>query len=320
VKFCGEGKAVEPVTPMEPKLSTRIPFGEEWIGQVKWDGVRVLTYCDGTTVRLFNRRRHERTRQYPELTGIKSYCTATSVILDGEVIALGSDGKPSFHRVMKRDGISRLERVKQLQRTIPVIYMIFDVLYFNGDWIKERPLRDRMEILAQIIIPDGQRQTVTSHSDGTALFTAVKQQNMEGIVMKRLDSPYVLGTKKDYWLKIKNYHDLVAVIGGFTMSGSRANSLLLGLYDDKGCLHYVGRAGTGKLSQEDWLHLTERLRQLQIPAQPFIKGLKERPSVYWVKPWLTVKVQHLGWTEGYSLRQPSIQGVVDIPPQECRLE
>ncbi|MDI9568540.1 MAG: DNA ligase [bacterium] len=311
---------MEPVIPMEPKTSTSIPTGEEWIGQVKWDGVRILTYWDGREVRLFNRRRRERTWHYPELTDIRSYCTAASAILDGEVIALGNDGRPSFPRVMKRDGIRRLERVKGLQRTIPIAYMIFDVLYYNGEWIRERTFRDREEILAQIIIPGGHCRRVASHRDGRALFTAIKEQDMEGIVMKQLTSPYILGAKKDYWLKVKNYRNLVAVVGGFTTAGPRVNSLLLGLYDDEERLHYVGRVGTGKLTQEGWFRLTERLQRLQTTEEPFANGPQGHSPVLWVKPWLTVEIQHLGWTEGCLLRQPSIQGLVDIPPLECRLE
>ncbi|HHY37070.1 MAG TPA: DNA ligase [Firmicutes bacterium] len=310
---------MEPVIPMEPKASTTIPRGTEWIGQIKWDGVRLLTYWDGIGVRLFNRRRKERTWHYPELTAIKSYCTAASAILDGEVVALGQDGKPSFSRVMKRDGIRRPERVKELQRTIPIAYLIFDVLYCNGEWLGERPFRDREEILSRIIFPNGYCLRVVSYSDGRALFAAVKEQGLEGIVMKRLDSPYILGGKKDYWLKIKNYHDLVAVIGGFTLDGSRANALLLGLYDDRGSLHYVGRVGTGRLTQEEWRSLTESLRLLQIPDRPFANGPRVSPSARWVKPRFTVRIQHLGWTDDYLLRQPSIQEVADIPPRECRL-
>ncbi|MDB5052920.1 MAG: ligase [Bacilli bacterium] len=95
---------LEPVIPFEPIRSNSIPEGSVWIHQIKWDGVRVLTYYDGFKCRLFNRKLNERTNQYPELLDVKSYCHSDSVILDGEIIALGSDGKPSFHEVMRRDG------------------------------------------------------------------------------------------------------------------------------------------------------------------------------------------------------------------------
>src|SRR4051812_46226333 len=110
---------MKPIIPMEPLSGELIPQGHEWISQVKWDGVRVLTYHDGHEVRLYNRKLHERTFHYPELTHIRSYCDADSVILDGEIIALGSDGNPSFHEVMRRDGIRRMEKVAQAKKVVP---------------------------------------------------------------------------------------------------------------------------------------------------------------------------------------------------------
>src|SRR3954462_10905636 len=116
---------------MEPVSSDTIPKGDDWIAQVKWDGVRVLTYADNQTVRLYNRKRNERTLHYPEITNIDHYCSSRSVILDGEVIALGENGKPAFHEVMKRDGLRNLERLKMVGDSVPIIYMIFDVIYLN---------------------------------------------------------------------------------------------------------------------------------------------------------------------------------------------
>ena len=128
---------------MEPMPSETVPQGENWVAQVKWDGVRILTYFDGTHVELYNRKRWPRTLHYPELNLIRSYCSADSVILDGEVIALGADGKPDFHQVMKRDGLRRMERVKQVAKSVPIHYMVFDILYLNGEWILHQPFRVR---------------------------------------------------------------------------------------------------------------------------------------------------------------------------------
>src|SRR3954471_6170842 len=106
------GINLEPIFAMEPVSSATIQSGEDWIAQIKWDGVRILTYADDQEVRLYNRKKNERTLHYPEVTNISEYCTSHSVILDGEVIVLGEDGKPSFHDVMRRDGLRKLERLK----------------------------------------------------------------------------------------------------------------------------------------------------------------------------------------------------------------
>ena len=311
---------LNPVTPMEPKSSDRIPEGEEWIAQIKWDGVRVLTYYDGNEIRLFNRKANERTFHYPELQKIEDYCRASSVILDGEIIALGSDDKPSFHEVMRRDSIRRSENVKQVSKIVPVTYMIFDLLYYGEQWVNDLPLSERMELLANIVRPQPNIQLASSHHDGQVLFKTIKEHGLEGIVMKRKDSRYFIGERKDVWLKVKNYQDLIAIVAGFTLNSGIVNALLLGLYDADGHLWYIGHAGTGRLTKQEWQDLTPLLHSLTSEEQPFVNRPERHRDAYWVKPQLTVKVQYIEWTEGRSLRQPSIQAfVVDVEPKSLQL-
>ncbi|GIM48143.1 DNA ligase [Collibacillus ludicampi] len=310
---------MKPIIPMEPVSSEIIPNGENWIAQIKWDGVRVLTYFDGREVRLYNRKLNERTMHFPEILDVRSYCQADSVILDGEIIALGSDGKPSFHEVMRRDGIRQLEKVKRMQKVVPVTYMIFDIIYKDGDWLNRLPLHERSEILSKIIRSHPHVQLVSSHDHGKELFDVMRQHGMEGIVAKRADSPYVIGEKKDLWLKIKNYRDLHAVIGGFTLSGGVVNSVLLGLYDDEENLWYIGHTGTGKISREEWRALTEILKPLVVKERPFVNKPERYSDAFWVQPVITVKIKYSEWKEGRSLRQPSIQGFIEVPVRECKI-
>jgi bifunctional non-homologous end joining protein LigD len=306
---------------MEPVASRAIPEGSEWLAQIKWDGVRVLAYYDGARTQLFNRKLRERTLHYPELADVPSYCGAKSAILDGEVIALGSDGKPDFHEVMRRDGIRRMERVERLMDLVPVTYMVFDLLYLDGEWLTRMPLQERLERLSEVIVPSARVQVVTSHADGQQLFDVVKQHGMEGVVVKRIDSPYRIGEKTGEWRKIKNYRDLVAVVGGFTRDDAGvANALLLGLYDADGRFLYIGHAGTGKLSRRDWKALTAALQALVTRQRPFANMPERYRNALWVVPRITVRVQFAEWTEGRSLRQPSIQAILDVPPESCVLE
>ncbi|WP_082416029.1 ATP-dependent DNA ligase [Numidum massiliense] len=308
---------MQPLAPMEPKRGEIIPSGSDWIAQIKWDGVRLLTYYDGARLQLFNRKKRERTQHYPELTDIRNYCRAKSVILDGEVIALGPDGKPSFHEVMRRDGIRRLERVPRMRQLVPVTFMIFDLLYADGSSLCRLPLHKRLELLETLVTPNECVQLVSSYADGVSLFNVMKENDMEGIVMKQRESPYVAGTKSDRWLKIKNYHDLIAVIGGFTVRDQVVNALLLGLYDADGRLWYIGHAGTGKLSQAEWRTLTALLHPTVTTEQPFANRPERHRDAYWVRPTVAVKVTYIEWTPGGALRQPSVQSVVDVPLRQC---
>ncbi|MBP1153840.1 MULTISPECIES: RNA ligase family protein [unclassified Paenibacillus] len=310
---------MKPVIPFEPVSDSQVPSGDRWIHQVKWDGVRMLTYYDGQQCRLYNRKLNERTYQYPELTDIREYCRADSVILDGEIIALGTDGKPSFHEVMKRDGIRRLDRVPYAMKHVSAVYMIFDLLYYDGEWVLDRTLSSRLELLSQMIAPSPMVQIVPSYPDGEALFQLMQQQGMEGIVSKELHSTYSINGKDRRWVKVKNYGDIIAVIGGYTLNGGIVNAVLVGVYNPEGKLLYIGHVGTGKLKKSDWVELTAKLKPATITDKPFNNEHPEMKGAYWVKPGLAVKLQFAEWRwqEGRTLRQPSIQAFVDVPPEAC---
>lgn len=309
-----------PVNPFEPISSDVFPEGPQWIAQVKWDGVRVLTYYDGEEVRLFNRKQNERTLHYPEIADIHSYFKGDSVILDGEVIALGEDGKPSFYEVMRRDGLRRMEKVPQMQRAVPISYMIFDILYLNGQWVTTFPLRERQELLRRMITPSAHIQFVEDFSSLAGLYKVVEAQGMEGIVMKDLSSTYLINGKDQRWRKKKFYRDLIAAVGGVTLRNKIVNALLLGLFDKERRFWYIGHAGTGKLSQADWRNLTEQIQPLVTEQMPFANRPPRTAETLWLMPELTVKIAFAEWREGHSLRQPSIQGFVEVPAKQCILE
>lgn len=113
---------------------------------------------------------------------------------------------------------------------------------------------------------------------------------------------------------------MYAVIGGVTYRAGAINAILLGLYDQSGNIHYIGHAGSGKLTQKEWKELTGFLQSLQISEKPFINEAVQRKNVQWVKPLLTTKVQYIEWSEHRSLRQPTLQAIVDVPIEQCRLE
>lgn len=310
---------LKPIVPFEPISAAEIPLGKEWISQVKWDGVRILTYFDGKEVRQYNRKLNERTNHFPELTDVSSYCNAQSVILDGEVISLDKYGNPSFHEVMRRDGIRRMERVSQVKQTVPIYYMIFDVVFYNGKWVNNYSLEKRLNILSKIIEPNKYIQNVPVQQDGNTLFEVVKQHNLEGVICKNINSRYIINGKNSEWRKIKNYKDLIAVIGGVTYRSGVVNSMLIGLYDNQNQFCYIGHVGTGKLSKLEWVNFTSAVEPLKINKRPFLNEPERLNGVQWLQPVLTVKVQYMEWPEGHSLRQPSIQAFVNQDPKSCTI-
>lgn len=306
---------LKPIIPFEPVRAEKPPEGGSWVAQVKWDGVRMLSYYDGEKVRLVNRNLNDRTRQYPELLAASEYCRADSFILDGEVIAF-DDRKPAFSEIMRRDRSKT--NVEQAMRRIPITYMVFDILYCDGEWVTQKPLRERQALLERVLIPGKHVQPVGNFPDPSALMAQMRERGMEGIVCKDLDGAYAIGGKDKRWQKLKLYHDLTAVVGGVTYRSGTVNALLLGVYV-RGELIYIGHAGTGKLRVADWRDVTERVRPLAMAKRPFANVPERSKDAVWVKPELTVKVQFMEWTPGGTMRQPSIQAFVDVDPQTCTL-
>lgn len=310
---------LQEITPFEPISTDHCPAGEDWIAQVKWDGVRMLTYFDGEEVKLINRKGNERTLQYPEFTCVRNYCKSKSVILDGEIIGLAG-GRPSFHEVMKRDSLRRPEQIQYALGQVSVNYMIFDILYCDGEWVTDQSLSERQALLQQIIIPNEHLQLVPNYTDSERLFEVMKNQGWEGIVFKNLLSTYKIGGKDNRWQKRKIFRDLYAAIGGVTYRDEIVNSVLLGLYDENRRFVYIGHAGTGKLTKEDWCKLTDRIFPHIINKRPFYHAPQRQKGAVWIQPTLTVKVRFLEWTPGGTMRHPSIQAMTEhVHVNQCLL-
>ncbi|RUS45310.1 RNA ligase family protein [Cohnella sp. AR92] len=311
---------LKPVIPFEPISSDRIPAGDRWIYQIKWDGVRMLMYRDSSGIRLINRKRNVRTAQYPEFHPFDLACDADTFILDGEMIAF-DDSKPSFHEVMKRDGLRRTGSIEAAVKRIPVVYMVFDILFHNGEWTINRTLEERQKLLRSVLKTGPLVQLTESFPDGEALFEAMKARQMEGIVCKDLDSAYALDGKDGRWVKRKISRDLYAAIGGVTYKDGRANALLLGLYAEDGRFVYVGHAGPGKLAHAEWTRFVRRLLEAPLERMPFANRPERIKDAEWTIPRLVVKVHYLERTPGGTMRHPTVQAVMDaMSPGECRLD
>nr|WP_237391824.1 RNA ligase family protein [Paenibacillus dendrobii] len=300
-------------------MTELLPSGDKWIAQIKWDGVRMLVYFDGADTELINRKGNNRTRQYPELWDTPAYCRANSVILDGEIIAL-VEGVPSFHQVMKRDSLRQEQQIRARVQQVPIVYMVFDILYCNGEWVTSRPLHERQALLNQVLVPNPHVQQVPSYPDIPLLYEVSKQHQLEGIVVKDLNSVYAVNGKDKRWQKRKNIQDVNAVVGGVTYRDGIVNALLLGLYDKDGRLIYIGHAGTGKLRVADWRRITEEASGMIQKDRPFANQTERQKGAVWIRPVWVVKVNFLEWTPGGTLRQPSIQAFVDAPPEDCKLD
>ncbi|MCA0987766.1 RNA ligase family protein [Guptibacillus algicola] len=311
---------MKPIKPFEPVTSATVPSSPHGISQVKWDGVRVLAYFDKQHLKLFNRSLNERTATYPELQELPSLAQSVSFILDGEIVSLNEKGEPSFHDVMRRDRLKKANQIAKGVEMNPIFYMVFDVILWDGKWVNDRPLIERLEILEEGLNQNKSIRIVHSHENGEQLFSVIKEKGMEGIVWKDLNSSYVINGKSDSWKKVKNYQDIFATVCGVTFRGNIINTFLLGLYDSNNQLRYIGSAGTGKLKNDEISRLSEMVTLVKQSTSPFLEFDPNRKDIVWLSPEIIVKVTYLEWTSDQRLRQPVVQTITDGDPKTCSFQ
>lgn len=207
--------------PIRPMLATLAlePFSQEgWEFEIKWDGFRTLAYVEGNKVTLFSRRSHDVTGLYPELASLGTRCRPRKGlrVLDGEIVAVDPEGRPDFQLLQSRLGVGPL-RARELAARNPVGYVAFDLLVVGSQSIMNRPLgQRRAQLLDAVLEGDGISLSRDFGPDGKAIFAQARDRGLEGVVGKRLDSPYVPGTRTRNWLKIKVRKEQDCVILGWT--------------------------------------------------------------------------------------------------------
>jgi len=317
---------------ISPMLAESIeePFdGPDWLFEIKWDGYRAVAFIESGKVRLVSRNQNELTARYPELKDMPQFIKAKNAILDGEVVALDAEGKPSFSLMQQRTGFRAGGKRGPVNADVPILYYAFDLIYLDGeDWRKVN-LEDRKRKLQSIIKQeDSLRYSDHYEEQGRALFEIAKSRKLEGIIGKRRNSCYEERRSRE-WLKIKIRHQIECVIGGFTEpEGSRTHfgSVVLGLYDKEGRLIHVGQAGSG-FNQKSLAEIWKTLQRLETKKNPFHGEVEALRKVSWVKPELVAEIEYSEWTHGAGpgsgpkLRAPVFQGLRDDKsPKECTLE
>jgi bifunctional non-homologous end joining protein LigD len=310
-----------------------LPGGEEeWAFEVKWDGVRALLYWRSghpAPMRVESRNRKEIGARYPELNALGRQLGKHDAVLDGEIVALDERGLPSFERLQKRMHLTSESAIARAAREIPVTYAIFDLLYLDGRPTIELPYRRRRELLEQLRLKGPAWQVPAQRVDGGAeLLAATAEQGLEGVIAKRLDSPYRPGQRSGEWLKIKNVHRQEFVIGGWLLGKEgrfgQLGALLVGYYgqhDGRRALRYAGRVGTG-FDEPELRRLAGELAARSRRTSPFAKyGVQPPREARFVEPQLVAEIEFSRWTRDRILRHSSYKGLrTDKPAEEVTLE
>jgi len=300
----------------------------DWLFEIKWDGYRAVAFIDGGRVRLMSRTQNDLTAQFSELGSLPQYVKAERAILDGEIVALDDEGRPSFSLMQQRTGFRAGKRRMPRREGVPVIYYAFDVLYLDGFDLRRVALEQRKQLLQDRIVAGGVIQFSDHYAEkGLDLLEAARQRGLEGILAKKRRSIYEETRSRD-WLKIKITQRQECVIGGYTdPEGSREyfGALVLGLYDQKGRLIHVGQVGTG-FDHKTLKDIFARLQPLKTKQNPFYGEIGGLRRVQFVRPELVAEIKFAEWTHesadgGMKLRAPVFMGLRnDKSAEECRLE
>jgi bifunctional non-homologous end joining protein LigD len=300
--------------------SGALPAKEEQFGfEVKWDGIRAILYADHGHIELRGRNGSDFTSRYPEVRQLGRALGARRIVLDGEVVALDEQGRPSFERLQSRMHLASDSAVRRRMRDIPATYVIFDLLYLDGHGTMSLSYEERRDLLERLELEGpAWRTPAYQRGQGKPLLEATRELGVEGIVAKKLDCPYMPGVRASHWIKVKNVRTQDVVIGGWTPGeGGRSStmgSLAVGVMED-GRLVYSGKVGTG-FTEQTLALLKRELEPLRSDSSPFSGRQPPRGTIY-VEPRLVAHVEFREWTKSGTLRAPSFKGLrPDVSPQE----
>jgi bifunctional non-homologous end joining protein LigD len=312
-----------------PMLATpgELPLAEEdagWGYEFKWDGVRAVAAVHGGVLGLTSRKGTDITVRYPEVSRLPASLAGHDAVVDGEIVAMDDQGRPDFGALQNRMHRTGPE-VPRMAAARPVTFLVFDLLAWDGEDLTQHPYAERRERLDALGLTGHRWVTTPWFRGGGADVHAASQENgLEGVVAKRLSSPYRPGVRSPDWRKIKNVRTQSVVVGGWRPGqGRRAGgvgSLLVGVPDDEGRLIYVGHVGTG-FSDADLRHLERMFTPRTTP--PFHGTLPRDVTrdAHWVEADLVGEVAYAVWTAEGRLRHPSWKSVRDdLEPDDVVVE
>ena len=282
------------------------PFDDkDYIYELKLDGIRCLAYIDAKSVNLRNKRNKDVTAIYPELAEMNK-CVKKRVILDGELVVLDKDGKPDFYALQRRSLMADSFKIGLSARNAPVQFVAYDIIYFDGQDLTDKPLTERKAILSKAV-KEGYNLSVSRYIEemGTAFFEIAKAQELEGIVAKRKGGLYHIGKRTRDWLKIKVMQDEDLLVLGYQPDeDGKVKDLILGYYDEEGKLQCRGKVYLG-ISEEERRIIENFAMQNRI-QKPWFGKYK---NVVWLKPQLVGTAHFMHETQSGGMRQPVWKGL-----------
>lgn len=283
------------VAPMLCTLTREPILDPDYLYEVKWDGYRIISYVQKGKVRMDSRSAKDYTTRYPLVTEAL-LSLGHDAVIDGEVVVFNEEGMPDFDALQLYNG-----------HDAPISYCVFDLLWLDGYDLMALPLETRKEMLRQLVAGKPVFRFSETFDDGPGLYKEMLERNLEGIVAKRRDSPYVPDARDFRWLKTPTRKRQEFVIGGWSESDKARSfkSLLFGAYRD-GQLEWIGRSGGG-YKQKDMPGILAELKKREVAASPFVNPVLDTKGAvtHWVKPELVANFEFATWTKSGRIRKPA---------------
>lgn len=294
------------VEPMLATLTRETPDSDQYLYEVKWDGIRALVSLDDGALTIRSRRQRDITHLFPELAVSDGAFHANTALFDTEIVCLEGEGHPSFSKVIKRIQQRSDGAIHRASTRSPAVCYVFDCLYLDGRPIVAEPLVRRREWMADAVRKGTPYRVSEAVAEGPQLFRAAAEMGLEGIMAKERLSTYAAGRRSRQWLKVKSRQTTDCIIIGYTMGrGARGDTFgALHIAERRGdVLEYVGKVGTGfdDRSLKNILTALEKVKQARRPVE-------EKPpddaQTVWLEPKLLCEVQYASRTRNGTLREP----------------
>ncbi len=296
------------VEPMLSEIAAKPPLaGDEYVYEIKWDGIRALVAFEDGKVTLHTRNRNDVTAKFPELLEGEKAFRATNAVFDAEIVSLDATGKPVFKKVINRLMSSGETNILKRSKSSPCYCYIFDCLYLDGRPLVNETLVKRKEWLKDAVRANTPYRVSDCVDDGKALLDAAREHGLEGIMAKRKDSRYLPGRRSDYWLKVKIRQSSEVFIIGYTRGKGDRQSTFGALHIAEpvdGKLHYRGKVGTGfdDAMIRDILKIVGKVGEI---PKPDVVGTVLDPKVStWIEPKIIIEVSYSKLTPDKMFREP----------------
>ncbi|MDB4912756.1 MAG: polymerase LigD, ligase domain protein [Gemmatimonadetes bacterium] len=302
-----------PIQAMLASAAGELPPLKGWTIEPKWDGIRVIAEVTTRRVHLWSRNGIDKASGFPEIVAALEAMRDDdgSMVLDGELVAVGKGGKPLRFQALQQRG----------QVTTRTALVVFDCLAARGDVLTAEAWRGRRSILASIVSAAAKQDVRLGASSpcGSAgakrLLAAAQKEGWEGLIAKQMDAPYIPGKRSPFWRKVKFEHEQEFVIGGYTLptegtGRQHVGALLVGYYDDAGVLQYAGKVGTG-YTRKTLEMLGNAFAKIAVGKCPFANIPRAKASSEWVRPVLVAQIRYNEITDAGILRQPVFLGLRD---------